>query len=738
GSHDKYKTDGKFDLAKWQAVMDAYNTSAIKTAVAEGVADGTIVMNNVMDEPQTASWGGVMTKSLLDQMATYVRGIFPTLPIGVTHIPEWRTAERYQVMDAILTQYLWRRGDVTAWRDMALAVAQQNGVALVFSINILNGGVKDDVTEACPIPLTGGTGTSTGLCRMTADQVRDWGRFLGVAGCAMSMWRYDDAFMANPENQQAFRDVAATLATVPGRPCRRVAGGTPPPINTPPTAAFAAPSCTTGVACQFTDASSDTDGSIASRSWQFGNGLSATGANPTTTYATAGSYNVTLKVTDNLGAQSSVTRSVTVGLPNTPPVAAFAAPSCAAGVTCGFTDASRDDDGTIASRSWEFGNGATATGANPSITFASAGDYNVTLTVTDDDGAESSVTQSVTVGPPPNTAPTAAFDPPSCIRGVACQFNDGSRDDDGTIASWSWEFGNGATATGANPSITFASAGDYDVTLTVTDDDGAENSVTRSVTVGLPANTPPSAAFDAPSCTAGVACGFTDKSSDIDGTIAARRWDFGNGQTSTAVNPSITFAAAGTFSVTLTATDNGGAEGSVTKSVIVASVAPAPATISLSLTGSVKSGRQHVLLTWSGAIGASVRLYRDGVLIQTTANDGTQDNVLPTQGKASYVYKVCETGTSRCSASKTFVLPSILLNVTSWMKEVDLQAMTYLWIGANGATMNVYRNGALIQNTANTGRYTSTRRFSGPATYLLKVCETATSRCSNTVTATFK
>ncbi len=170
----------------------------------------------------------------------------------------------------------------------------------------------------------------------------------------------------------------------------------------------------------------------------------------------------------------------------------------------------------------------------------------------------------------------------------------------------------------------------------------------------------------------------------------------------------------------------------------MASVAPAPATISLSLTGSVKSGRQHVLLTWSGAIGASVRLYRDGVLIQTTANDGTQDNVLPTQGKASYVYKVCETGTSRCSASKTFVLPSILLNVTSWMKEVDLQAMTYLWIGANGATMNVYRNGALIQNTANTGRYTSTRRFSGPATYLLKVCETATSRCSNTVTATFK
>ena len=272
----------------------------------------------------------------------------------------------------------------------------------------------------------------------------------------------------------------------------------------------------------------------------------------------------------------------------------------------------------------------------------------------------------------------------------------------------------------------------------MTDDDGAENSVSKSVTVGSPANTPPVAAFDPPSCIAGVTCGFTDASRDDDGTIASRSWEFGNGQTSTGVNPSITFAAAGTFSVTLTVTDNDGAEGSVTKSVTVAPVPPAPTTITLSLSGSVKSGRQHVLLTWSGATGASVDLYRDGTRVQNTPNDGSQENVIPTQGKASYIYQVCETGTSRCSASKTFVLPSILLNVEAWMKEADLQAMTYLWAGATGATMNIYRNGVLIKNTANTGRYTSTRRFAGAATYLLRVCETATSKCSNTVTATFK
>jgi hypothetical protein len=56
---------------------------------------------------------------------------------------------------------------------------------------------------------------------MTADQVRDWGMVLGPAGCALTMWRYDPVFMANPENVQAFKDVAATLAKAPAIPCLR-------------------------------------------------------------------------------------------------------------------------------------------------------------------------------------------------------------------------------------------------------------------------------------------------------------------------------------------------------------------------------------------------------------------------------------------------------------------------------------------------------------------------------------
>lgn len=246
--------------------------------------------------------------------------------------------------------------------------------------------------------MTGGFGTKIPNCRMTPDQVRDWGRILGVAGCAMSMWRYDQTFFAKSENQQAFNDVAATLAATPGRPCRRAEGGGTPPANTPPIAAFTAPSCTAGAACQFTDESRDDDGSIAGRSWDFGNGETSTATNPSTTFAAAGSYSVRLEVTDNAGATHDVTESVTVSpVPSAPPVADFSS-SCS-GLTCTFTDRSTDPDGRITSWSWTFGDGGTSAERNPSRTYATAGTYGVTLTITYDGGTDQHTTP-VTVSAP--------------------------------------------------------------------------------------------------------------------------------------------------------------------------------------------------------------------------------------------------------------------------------------------------------------------------------------------------
>jgi hypothetical protein len=232
GAHENYMTGGVFDVRKWQARMDTYNTPAIQAAVAEAVADGTLIGNSVMDEPHVRgigdgnTWGppGTMTKARVDGLCAYAKAIFPTLPVGVVH--QHRAFEpdnSYKVCEFIVSQYASRLGSVTAFRDAGLAYAKRDGISIAFSMNILNGGnqAPRDGLWYCPSTTTGGRGTFAPNCRMTAAQVRDFGLTLGTAGCAMLVWRYDEEFMANPEHREAFQDIAAKLATLPRTSCKR-------------------------------------------------------------------------------------------------------------------------------------------------------------------------------------------------------------------------------------------------------------------------------------------------------------------------------------------------------------------------------------------------------------------------------------------------------------------------------------------------------------------------------------
>ncbi|MGO1003658.1 pre-peptidase C-terminal domain-containing protein [Lysobacter sp. CA196] len=148
---------------------------------------------------------------------------------------------------------------------------------------------------------------------------------------------------------------------------------------------------------RFSDNSVDPDGSIVSRYWGFGDHAASGEANPAHNFLD-GTWNVTLVVTDNKGATSIVTKTITLpdpGAANSPPTADFS--FSGNGLTATFTDRSVDRDGSIASRSWNFGDGGTETGINPTRTYAKAGTYNVALTVTDDKGAQHTVIKSVAV-----------------------------------------------------------------------------------------------------------------------------------------------------------------------------------------------------------------------------------------------------------------------------------------------------------------------------------------------------
>ncbi|MBA3657980.1 MAG: PKD domain-containing protein [Gemmatimonadales bacterium] len=171
---------------------------------------------------------------------------------------------------------------------------------------------------------------------------------------------------------------------------------------------------------------------------------------------------------------------------NAPPSANFSY-SCA-DLACSFTDLSSDSDGSVAALTWAFGDDASSTSAAPSHAYAASGDFVVNLAVTDNDGAENSITKTVTVSAPANGAPSADFEV-SC-RSLDCTVVDRSTDADGTVVGWQWNFGDGQTSTAQNPPVHhYANSGlqHYTVSLTATDDAGLQSSRSADITVSPPA-----------------------------------------------------------------------------------------------------------------------------------------------------------------------------------------------------------------------------------------------------------
>jgi subtilisin family serine protease len=160
-----------------------------------------------------------------------------------------------------------------------------------------------------------------------------------------------------------------------------------------------------------------------------------------------------------------------------------------------------------------------------------------------------------------------------------------------------------------------------------------------------PENVPPTANFTL-SCS-DLTCSFTDTSTDSDGAIVSRAWNFGDGATSTATNPSHTYAAGATYTVTLTVTDDDGATGTTAKSVPVS--APATGGISLTVNAYKQQGLQKVDLNWSGSTATSVDIFRDGSKVATVSNSGAHTDHINQRGGGSYTYRVCDAGTSTCS-----------------------------------------------------------------------------------------
>lgn len=238
-------------------------------------------------------------------------------------------------------------------------------------------------------------------------------------------------------------------------------------------------------------ASHDPDGKIISYLWDFGDGETAQGVTTTHAFKKEGEFDVILQVTDDRGANTTIAKTVRVVPPNQSPVAIFTVeplePTANQEVTFDAS-AAADPDGTIVSYSWDFGDQTTGQGKTVKHTYKAAGTYKVTLTVTDDKGATSSAFQNLVVKEqpaPPNQPPlvTFSFTPTEPKVNEPVEFDASGSTDDGEIVRYFWEFGDGETGEGKTISHTYKTAGTFTVKLTVTDDRGAKNSLTRTVTV---------------------------------------------------------------------------------------------------------------------------------------------------------------------------------------------------------------------------------------------------------------
>ncbi len=248
-------------------------------------------------------------------------------------------------------------------------------------------------------------------------------------------------------------------------------------VNAEPIAALNAPetACPGDILNFDAAASNDSDGDPLTYQWDFGDGKNSTGEKVSHTYTTPGSYGVSLRVDDGSQLANSQASSAATVVVNRPPLAYFShRPKACPGETVRFdASGSFDRDGELQSYQWRFGDGEQASGESVEHTFATAGSYPIDLVVSDNAQAscrEGATRSQIMVNKPPTA--DAGADQSGFTGGAHDDFifdASGSSDQDGDSLSYFWDFGDGATATGAKVRHYYQKPGDYRVRLQIND-----------------------------------------------------------------------------------------------------------------------------------------------------------------------------------------------------------------------------------------------------------------------------
>ena len=385
--------------------------------------------------------------------------------------------------------------------------------------------------------------------------------------------------------------------------------------------------------------------------------------------------------------------------------------------TCAFDGSgSVDYDGTIATYAWQFGDGTSGSGATPSHTYTRGDRYTATLTVTDDAGATGVVSMSVYA----NARPSASFT--VACAGARCTFDGtGASDSDGTITLYYWLFGDGETGWGPTATHTYAT-GTFPVSLYVVDNAGGTDIQRKTVSV---VNAPPVASFT-PACY-GLFCTFNGSASaDPDGPITIYTWSFGDGTTfGGAPMASRTYAAAGTYTVTLTIGNNHGT-GTQSQTVSVTTInAPPVASFTSACVGLACSFNAGGSSDSDGSIASYAWNFGDG----TTGSGATASRTYAAGGTYTVMLTVTDNGAATATRAQnvTVVIPpdvhvgdldrASTIQLTKWTATVTIRVHdSGHRLMANATVSGSWNNGASGSCTTNTSGQCGVSRSGIPKT----------------------
>ncbi len=297
----------------------------------------------------------------------------------------------------------------------------------------------------------------------------------------------------------------------------------------------------------FTDESVPGTQAITRRQWDFGDGgLLSTLTNPTRVYTEPGKYDVSLRVTTPAGTDTLLKPAyITV----TPSVAFSANPAAGKGsLSVQFTDQSDLGKFPASAYAWNFGDGGSSTEPSPSHTFGAPGVYDVSLAITTALGESvSAYAGMITV------SPDAAFSatPASGAPPLDVVFKDETVPGAMTITGWGWSFGDGVSSTEQNPSHAYTVPGRYTVALQTATAGGVDTEQKTGLVEVKPVV---DFTVDSPMGQGTLTAAFEDASNAGNLNILGWHWEFGDGASSAARNPTHTYEAIGTYDVSLTIT----------------------------------------------------------------------------------------------------------------------------------------------------------------------------------------